>query len=261
MRIQAAEIEYLCINLDHRDDRWVLSQGQFRRVGLSVRRFRAFTSADWIWPQSEIACIRQHNPGGAGCLMSHLALIDRAGKSGRLTGIFEDDVLLCQDFADRLRYVEECFDRPWDLFFLNSTYHCHPPFWHKETLGRDFEQTEIKHIHRVYGLFATQSYLVNPASAGRIRALMHARAHDAYAVDHLLLMLQPELQAFCFTPGMTFQRDGRSDHGGGYTKFSDFYRLCGPYVFTERLADFDYDAYDWAEGKFVAEAGETCKSI
>jgi hypothetical protein len=95
------------------------------------------------------------------------------------------------------------------------------------------------------------AYLVNGRSVSKILDLFDRNVCRSRGIDDLYIMLEPELNTYCFTPGMAFQIDGPTDigvGGDGWTRFSHFHKL-GPYVFTKRLEDFGYDNFDWAEGK------------
>lgn len=252
-RILLDHIHWSYINLYHRLDRRKHIENEWRRTGMEavypLHRFHAHLPKDWPGPEAMVAKMRKQTPGAIGCYMSHRALWLQAVRHGKIAGVLEDDALLCDDFLKRLRYVETHFDRPWDVFYLGSTYHVNPPVWHKEDLGRDFELTDVKHIHRVYGAFANQGYLINPDSAQKLVDLVDQHIHKYPGNDTTLLHLQPQLNCFAFTPGMVFQIDNRSDIGNGMTIFSGFFKSLGPYCWTKRLEDFDYDHYDWAEGR------------
>jgi len=248
-RIDWPSVEWWYVNLAERTDRREHAERQFAKHGLPVRRFEAFKPHEWPGPTEAVAKMRP-TPGAIGCYQSQTHLMRTVQGTNRIVGICEDDVLFCDDLCARLEYISATFNRDWDIFWLGSTYHINPPVWHKNDLGRDFEQTDIKHIHRTYGIWSTYAYLVNGLSVRKILELFARNVHRARGIDDLAIMLQPELQTFCFTPGMAFQIDGRTNigvGGDGMTRFSHFYKL-GPYVFTKRLEDFDYDNFNWAEG-------------
>jgi GR25 family glycosyltransferase involved in LPS biosynthesis len=253
VRIQLDNIQFWYINLASRPDRDQHAREQFARHGLPVRRFEAFTPAEWPGPPEAVERMRP-TPGAIGCYQSQVHVTRTVQGSDRIVGVCEDDVLFCDDLVERFAYIEEHFDFDWDVFWLGSTYHINPAVWHKETLGRDFEQTSVKHIHRAYGLWGTYAYLVNGRSVRKILELFEANVHRARGIDDLYIMLEPQLNTYCFTPGMAFQIDGLSNIGmppGSTTVFSHFHKL-GRYVFSKRLADFDYDSFDWAEGRRVS---------
>ena len=251
MKIRLPDVKWVYVNLAIRPERAEYVQGECSRVGIVAKRFNALTREDYRGSQRDIeGMLKYSEPGRIGCYLSHLTIIDSARDTKGVLGVLEDDVLFCDDFVERMEYIEANFDKPWDMFFLGSTYHINPAVWHLNDLGRDFEQTDIKHIHRIYGTWNTYAYLINRESAGKIADLMRENAHRSTAVDHLFILIEPLLNCYCFTPGMAFQRDTVSDIAGLGVKvsmYSKFLRL-GPYVFTKRLGDFDYDIFDFAEG-------------
>ena len=244
-RIRFKDIRWRYVNLCYRSERDAYVRGELARAGIKAERFNALTGYDYNGPKLRKNALTR---GQLGCLMSHLRLIETARSTDGILGIVEDDVMFCDDLAERFRYIEEHFDKPWDMFFLGSTYHINPAVWHKADLGRDFEQTDIKYIHRIYGTWNTYAYLVNCSSAAKIAALMRANLGLAQAVDRLFITLEPQLNCYCFTPGAAFQKNGPSDVGNGMTLFDGFLKM-GPYVFTRKLEDFQYDLFDWAESK------------
>lgn len=248
--IRWREIEWWYVNLSTRPDRREHAEEQFARHGLQARRFEAYTPDQWNGPGADVAMMRP-TPGAIGCFMSQREVTRTVEGTDRVVAVCEDDVLFCDDLCDRLQYIEENFHKPWDVFWLGSTYHVNPPVWHTKDLGRDFCQTDVKHIHRAYGLWGTYAYLVNGRSVSRIMELFQRDLPKARGIDDLYIMLEPEINSYCFTPGMAFQIDGKTNigvGGDGMTIFSNFHKL-GPYVFTKRLEDFDYDSFNWAEGK------------
>lgn len=244
-RIRRKDIRWRYVNLAHRPERNAYVRNELARVGIAAERFNALTGADYDGPRIPKGALTQ---GQLGCLMSHLRLWENARGTDGILGVVEDDVMLCDDFQERMQYVEDHFDKPWDMFFWGSTYHINPSKWHKQDLGRDFEQTDVKYIHRIYGTWNTYCYFLNCQSAKRLVELFRAKLYQAKAIDHLLILLEPQLNCYCFTPGAAFQKNGPSDVGCGMTLFDGFLSM-GPYVFQRRLADFDYDSFNWAEGK------------
>jgi len=230
-------IDWTYINLDHRDDRDRITREQLAGVGISAARFPAMTCDEY--DARDAAFLRFPNTGTVGCAMSHMALLKEAATRGDgILGILEDDVLFCDDFNDRMKMVAEQFREPWDIFFLNATFHLRPT-WHRDTLGKDFELTDTRHIVRVYGLWCTHSYLVNCNSAEKILDVLADTIPVSNAIDHALILSQPRLRCYCFVPGMTAQFDNFSDITNSDSAYSGFFPH-GPYVFCRRLDEFDY---------------------
>jgi GR25 family glycosyltransferase involved in LPS biosynthesis len=243
MPINWREIEWWYINLSHRLDRLEHIRRELKKVGLQANRFDALRKEDYRGAAENVMEM-QHTPNTIGNWLSHTAVIGKA-RPGKVVGLLEDDALLCSDMRQRLGYIADCFHEPWDIFFLGATVHINDPHWHKDDLGRDCEPTNVKHIWRVYGAFSNQGYLINGESSGKILQMMQERMPYSRGSDHALIQIQPQLNCYCFVPGMVFQIDGQSDIGDGITRFSAFRESLGDYVWADRLEDFDYDV--WVE--------------
>jgi GR25 family glycosyltransferase involved in LPS biosynthesis len=244
---QTQLIDWHYINLDHREDRRQHIKNQLISAGITASRFKALTFEDYTGDKKNLGGML-NTPKTVGNWLSHTEVWKKAEGTNRIAGVLEDDALLCDDFQDRLNYIQEHMDRPWDIFYLGATYHVNPAVWHKDDIGRDFELTSIKHIHRVYGAFSNQGYLVNGASVTKLISMMEKVMSKSTGSDHAMIQLQPFLQCYSFTPGMVFQIDGQSDIGDGITRFSGFLESLGRHCWANRLEDFDYDNYNWAEG-------------
>lgn len=247
-RVKVSDIRWFYINLDRRGDRRKYITEQLRKVHVEAERFPAMQCTDFKGHPREVENMLT-TPKTIGNWLSHTAVWKKVAGTSQIAGVLEDDAILCVDFQDRLKYIEENMTLPWDIIYLGATYHINPPVWYKAEFGRDFELTGIKHIHRVYGAFSNQGYLVNGERAERLLELMESYKPFAKGSDHAMIMLQPQLQCYSFTPGMVFQVDGKSDIGDGITRFSSFLKSLGPYCWTNRLSDFPYDKFNWAEGR------------
>lgn len=243
------------INLDRRPDRRAHVEAELARVGLTAERYRAFTPDEWGGSPRKIqGMLDRGTAGNVGCYMSHVHAMQMAAANRADTLIVEDDVVFCDDLQDRLDYIEKALpavDPDWDVFFLNSTVHINPPYWHKEGLGRDAQRTADPRILRTYGLFATHALIVNHRNVPRILEAFESRVADCWGIDHLFILLADRLRNYCFVPGCAWQYDNPSDIGtkpGGISHFSRFASI-GPHVFQKRMVDFDPATYDWAEAK------------
>lgn len=236
-------IDWHYINLSHRTDREEHIQGQLSRAGITAQRFEALKKEDYNGPTEDVA-LMQSTPNTIGNWLSHTSVIGLAAP-GDIVGVLEDDAMICLDLLKRLDYIEKKMpSNLWDIFFLGATFHTDPGGkWHKE-LGCDYALTSIKHIVRVFGAFSNQGYLVNGDSSKQILFGMKERMRHSRGSDHALIQLQPLLRCYAFVPGCVFQIDGPSDIAKGVTRFSNFRRSLGSYVWADRLEDFDYDEWE-----------------
>jgi GR25 family glycosyltransferase involved in LPS biosynthesis len=237
-KISFDEVEFKCINLSQRTDRREWVENHLNSFNIPFEFFNAKTSTQ---NYDNLKFLQGIKSGGIGCTLSHYELI-KNHNSNKILGIFEDDVLLCEDFLERFDYIENNFNLDWDIFFLSSFYHLNTDNnrWHK---SGDFEFTGTKYIHRVYGSFCTHSYLVNPNSKDKILKLIRENSHKSYAIDHLYILIQPELNCFSFTPGMANQIVSHSDIDNTVKNQNTFETTVGPHYFVNKLNDFDYDKY------------------
>ena len=120
----------LCVNLDRRADRW--------------SAFRARLPSDWPFAPVErwqaVDGQAEHPPrwyghdanqrerlrGAWGCLQSHLAIWrECAGTCPGGVLIFEDDAVLCRDFATRARAFCEALPADWDQAYFGGQHLYH----------------------------------------------------------------------------------------------------------------------------------------
>lgn len=243
--IEREKIVWRYLNLSHRIDRLRHIRAQLEKVGIVGQRFNALRKEDYTGPPENVAMM-QATPNTIGNYLSVLALYRTVIGTDNILGMLEDDALLCSDFQQRLQYIEDNFRFDWDVFFLGATVHVDEAPWHPE-LGKDCELTDVKHILRTYGAFSNQGYLINPDSSQKILEMMQERMPHSRGSDHALIQIQPQLNCYCFVPGMVFQIDGQSDIGDGITEFSKFRETLGPHVWADRLEEFDWD--EWVEAR------------
>jgi GR25 family glycosyltransferase involved in LPS biosynthesis len=248
------DIDWYYINLASRPDRSAHARDQFSRHGITAHRFEALTPDDWRGDPARTALMRAKTPGAVGCYLSQMRLIQLAENSGRIVAVCEDDVCFCDDLLRRLEHIAEHLTWDWDIFYLGATFHVPGQWCHREgcaewgSIGVDVEPTDDPRILRTYGIWGTYAYLVNPKNAANVYRLFDDNVHRARGIDDLAIILGPRLNAYCFVPGCAWQYDDWSNiRVGGYTRFSNFKSL-GPYVWTDRMEDFDPAGFDWEKG-------------
>ncbi len=239
MEIKLDNIDFFYINLSNREDRNSHILLELDKINISAKRFEALTKQD-NFLNFELPELM--NDGNKGCALSHIKILEDSKNSDKIIGIFEDDAVFCEDFIERFKYIEENFDKDWDIFFLSSFYHLNDDknFKWKEI---EFEFTDVKYIHRVYSSFTTHSYLVNPKSINKILDLIYSEIQNAYAIDHLYILIQDKLNCFSFTPGMTMQYSNISDISNDFKSQESFAEKLGEHVYAKNIKDFNYDKY------------------
>lgn len=247
------DLDWYYVNLAERTDRDLHVRKEFQRHSIKATRFEAFTPDEWPGKPEQIEGMKR-TPGAIGCYQSQMHLIRLAQGSERVVVVCEDDVIFCVDLGKRLQYISDNLTWDWDIFYLGATFHTGSNGWFSKPeclewnyLGNDVALTSDPHILRCPGIWGTYAYLVNPKNAKKVCQLFAKNIYRARGIDHLAILLGPQLNTFCFVPGCASQYDNLSNIGGKgkrWTYFSNFNNL-GPYVFTKYMKDFDPTTYDW----------------
>lgn len=112
---------HLCLNLARRPDRRLRSWNEFRREKIEVARLVA---PDAVGCGGSRA---YRNAGARACASAHRLAWRRArkGKADKLL-VFEDDVVLCRDFAHRLQVVWSVIPNDWMILYLGCVFQSPP---------------------------------------------------------------------------------------------------------------------------------------
>lgn len=103
--------EIYVINLERRKDRLEHIRNQFEKLNINFKRFNAVDGK------------HEGITGAVGCLRSHLGVIRHAiSKGHQRIAIFEDDVILCDDFSDRFEYYSKNVPNDWEVMYLGCGY-------------------------------------------------------------------------------------------------------------------------------------------
>ncbi len=256
------------INLDSRQDRLAHMTTQLDRVEITAERVRGLLPSEVKVDPRKVAVMQRRTPGAIGCHYSQVSIMEKALELGKHAWVMEDDLIFCEDFQSRIKYIDEWMSyvqswplvNDWDVFWLGGTFHS-PAWWHKPghdrelqqcdcRIGKDVDLTNDSYIMRTYGAFCTYAYIVNIKSLDKILKLLDENVHMSMGIDWLFIYLQPQLKTYAFVPGCIKQMDGQSDIGKGMTIFSGFSKLNGTiensrYWYQERMEDFDPLGYEW----------------
>jgi len=248
------------INLDHRKDRLAHMTEQLKKISLPIERMRGIPWKEYLINNPEkaeaVTTMINRTPGAIGCHFSQVAVMEEAYKQQKHAGVFEDDVIFCDDFDKRLEYIDNWTEsHDWDVIWLGASFHVNPPYWHKfgvsgmppdcsAQLGKDCEPTDDPRLIRTYGAYVTFAYIVNYNSMDKIFKLFDEHLHTSIGIDWLFIKLQPQLKCFSFVPGCVMQGDWNSDIGNGMTVWSGQLKN-GPYVFQKRMEDFNPETFKW----------------
>lgn len=254
------------VNLNHRTDRLANMEKELGRLNIQANRIPGMLPHEYHGPVN-VEKMRRRTPGAIGCYMSQLRVMKEALMAGRHAWVMEDDLHFCEDFHERFDLIEKWMEtHEWDVFYLGSSVHIGPPWWHKRghrereleeckcQLNRDAECTDDPRVLRVYGAFATFAYIVNVKILEKVINALEEIMPRSIGIDWSMIALGTKLNQFCFVPGLVRQIDNRSDIGSGDTIWSGFLQLNGTrensaYVYQEKISDFDPLTFDWKECK------------
>lgn len=171
-----------CICLESRNDRYIQSQAELRKIGLAEK-------TKYYRPKKHATC------GTTGAWQSHLHVMRQARKKGqKYVLVFEDDLLITKRFNHTILYESLCRfqklpDHEADILFLG-----HLPF---------FMKPYRKYLWKTHSLMA-HAYIINTHSSLVYRLLSEPHQHTSpNPIDvHFLL----HARAFAVYPNMIIQR-------------------------------------------------------
>jgi GR25 family glycosyltransferase involved in LPS biosynthesis len=185
-------IKTYCINLNRRPDRWAMASTQFEKHGLEVERFAAVDGNEI--PGKESLTLK---PGLYVCTASHFLLIQRA-KYLRLpmVMVFEDDVVLHDNFNSILNEVLESLPLDWQMLIFGGS-HKIPP---TKMVWMNFQ--------RCNKTLTTHGYIVKESLYD---TLLEGWSSMQYPVDEITSNLQQSGNVYITEPPIAWQREGYSD--------------------------------------------------
>ena len=142
-------IQKFYITLSSYPERQRQAEEEFRKVGIKVESWEGVDKTQSVChPEVKIL------PGAYGCSLSHLEIIKYAKLNNlEYVCIFEDDVKLCEDFKERMKYIES-LDLEFDMFYLGG----HLSGEH--ALCDETSPTIYDNIFRMYRLAGTYAYII-----------------------------------------------------------------------------------------------------
>ena len=188
-----------CINLNHRVDRWGDCVKQFDKYDIEVERFSAVNGNEVI-PNG----VGKLLPGEVGVIRSNYNVIQDAKNNGyKNIVIFEDDVVLCEDFNERfdLHYVNVPND--WRFLYMGGNH----------VGGLSLVNNKVSKINHTYAIHAIciHEELYEP--------ILGLLLEEQVQVDVTYSQLQKLYPSYVFRPHLAWQKDGHSDIQGGYQNY------------------------------------------
>lgn len=234
------------LNIDYRTDRLIHIQSEFIKAGIKAERTRGKLPKEFDLNDPKLKVMKNRTAGAIGCHYGQVEIMQKALQLNKHAFVFEDDVILCSDFQERMAMADEFLKyKDWQIFWLGGTYHYPDGWWHKKghsvdlpqcdcTLGVDAEPTEHPNFMRTYGTFSTHCYIVNNKFIEPLLEFLEANVHLSMGIDWLMILLQPKINTYAPNPGMAIQMDNRSDIGNGVTYFSGF-KMLGNHWYKDKL--------------------------
>jgi len=195
-----------CLNLDERVDRWKECQEQFAKFNIEVTRFSAIKGSKLALPWSNNVDengyvhpphLQGANAGGIGGNLSFMSMI----KTAKILGwknflVFEDDVILHEQFNNLWEKISPQIPQNWDLIYLGGNHLAHMPAELSENVFQIFYSVCLHAIainHTMYDTIIEQNYKVNEAT------------------DNNIARLQKNCLAVVTKPHLAWQKEGYSD--------------------------------------------------
>lgn len=163
MKLEFKSIPKFCISLKRSQVRRDHVTKEFEKFDIhNVSFYDAIDKNNLIVP--ELSAKRKiegdagNMPGILACMMSHVELIKRARTMKmKMICIFEDDVIFCDDFKDRIAYLET-LDLEFDMLLLGG--HFGNPDRKMIPNHEDAEATDMEHIYKVKHMGGTYCYII-----------------------------------------------------------------------------------------------------
>ncbi len=155
MKLNFKNIPKWCINLKRNPVRKIEVSKEFSHHGIEVEFFEAVDKRDIQVPETSVKSKEATASGILACAMSHIAVIKMA-KEKKLPAIciFEDDVVFCDDFKSRIKYLEK-IQVDFDIFCLGGHYPGRND-WHIHHASK----TDFDHVYKVKEMGGTYAYIL-----------------------------------------------------------------------------------------------------
>lgn len=197
-----ATIPKYCISLKRCTQRRVDAQKEFDKAGISVTFFDAVDKKDLTLPE-----LSTKTTGIQACMMSHIELIKKAKSEGlKAICIFEDDVIFCDDFNERIKHIES-LNIDFDIFCLGGHFS-------SLTSGSMFGaglKTRWENVYKVIQMGGTYGYILKE----NVYDFVLRNIHYNYGMDEFYgNFVYRRFKSYAFTPFLVGTRPGLSEITG-----------------------------------------------
>ena len=210
-----ASIPKFCISLKRSTGRRRLMIKEFKKHRISVQLWDAVDGKKVKIPELSVKNKYAHAAGIYGCMMSHLEVMRYAVDKGmKAICVFEDDIVLSDDFKKRIKYIESLRNFSFDILSLGGH------FPSEERIGNNASPTRWNHIYRIVTLSGSYGYIINKkAMEFCIRNLTYN-----YGIDEMLgSEVYRRFRSFAFLPFMVGIRSCKSEIVGKVVGYKDYF--------------------------------------
>lgn len=183
------------INLPHRTDRLRIAKQQFIKAG--IERYIVFPAIDAR--KLKLKGTTEDNQGLIGCFMSHYFILQEAILNGykRLT-IFEDDIILVNDFKEKFEEGIKQVPDKWQMLYLG--------YYERTGKGKIQVSENITIPKNTWG---THAYMVqNNGIKIMYDNLQTIRTHIDIQINEDIV---PKMYSYCISPAICHQSGIKSD--------------------------------------------------
>ena len=224
MQLIFKTIPKYCISLERSKERRVLSLREFMRARLRVEFFDAVDRNGLVLPELSPKRENEYNALGAyACMLSHLWLMKKALADGKeAIVVFEDDAVLCDDFHERISYIEKC-GMDFDMLLLGGHFNASKP----GTLVGAADGTPHSHIFQVKSMGGTYGYIISR----KVMEFCVRNLHYGFGIDQFFSdFVYGRFNCLAFVPFLVGCRPCVSEISGSFWKYDaiDYYYQQGP---------------------------------
>jgi len=194
--IKIADIPIFVVNLPHRTDRLNDMKTKLDNLGLTFTRWEATDGRTLEVPEDSRKYGERNAQGILGCLTSHVSLIKHAKeKQYKYIVVLEDDIVLAEDFVERVNSV----DRGFDMLYLGG---------HFEFPDKDITPTDNPYVYKANQISGTYAYII----ADNLYDYIIENATYTYGIDEFYaLKVHPVFNCLALIPWPVDHMAGYSD--------------------------------------------------
>lgn len=204
MKINDVVDKAYCLNLSRRSDRWSDVSKEFNKNKIFVERFDA---VDGLLINTYPMLAR----GAAGCLESHLSIInDAIDNSYESIAIFEDDVFFVDNFADKFSEFYSQVPDDWQfIYFANNKFNA--------TINKISENVE-----QISGGWSTHAMMMRRRVLVELPRILSISDKP---VDVMYGIIQQYYPAYTAVPSLAGQKSDHSDVENTVVNYNSIYGL------------------------------------